>query len=191
MNLHINVIRGCCVLGYFQQRGWEDVKHAKPLCIYANRAPSSNLNINLAEINLFTSSLLRGQRVFLHMHTNCMCKRLLRYQAYIHAVRLGEIWDQWVRTGTCEIVDSQWFCRLIMCSRDTANTAVISECEACGQAEHTISVQMQTSDSEAYAKEVTQSQITRAYHMCCKNIYGCEWTNPFLLEIIRTLHKGL
>lgn len=36
MNLHINVIRGCCVLGYFQQRGWEDVKHAKPLCRYAN-----------------------------------------------------------------------------------------------------------------------------------------------------------
>lgn len=41
MNLHINVIRGCCEHGYFQQRGWEDVKHAKPLCMYANWAPFS------------------------------------------------------------------------------------------------------------------------------------------------------
>lgn len=48
--------------GYFQQRGWEDVKHAKPLCIYANWAPFSNLNMNLAEMNLFTSSLLRGPK---------------------------------------------------------------------------------------------------------------------------------
>lgn len=71
MNLHINVIRGCCVHGYFQQRGWEDVKHAKPLCIYANWAPFSNLNMNLAEMNLFTSSLLRDPTVFLHVHTSC------------------------------------------------------------------------------------------------------------------------
>lgn len=99
MNLHINVIRGCCVLGYFQQRGWEDVKHAKPLCIYANRAPFSNLNMNLAEMNLFTRSLPRNQRVSLHMQTSCTA-------AYISHVRLccavgwdlrivGAHWDMW------------------------------------------------------------------------------------------------
>lgn len=99
MNLHINVIRGCCVHGYFQQRGWEDVKHAKPLCIYANWAPFSNLNMNLAEMNLFTGSLLRNQSVFLHMHTNCTA-------AYISSIHLccaagwdqrfmGALWDMW------------------------------------------------------------------------------------------------
>lgn len=52
-----------------------------------------------------------------------------------------------------------------------------------------ISVQMQISDSEAYAKEFTLSQIIGAYHTCCKNIYGFELTNPSLLEIIQTLQK--
>lgn len=89
MNLHINVIRGCCVHGYFQQRGWEDVKHAKPLCIYANWAPFSNLNMNLAEMNLFTSSFFMGPKCLF-----CTCTQtalLLPYQGYIYAVQLGEI----------------------------------------------------------------------------------------------------
>lgn len=71
MNLHINVIRGCCVHGYFQQRGCEDVKHAKPLCIYANWASFPNVNMNLAEMNLFTSSHLRHPRVVLRMRKKC------------------------------------------------------------------------------------------------------------------------
>lgn len=57
--------------GYFQQRGCEDVKHAKPLCIYANWASFPNLNMNLAEMNLFTSSHLRHPRVVLHMRKKC------------------------------------------------------------------------------------------------------------------------
>lgn len=63
--------------GYFQQRGWEDVKHAKPLCIYANWAPFSNLNMNLAEMNLFTSSFFTKVS-FLHMHTNCTAASISR-----------------------------------------------------------------------------------------------------------------
>lgn len=78
-----------------------------------------------------------------------------------------------------------------MCSCDTANIVGISGREARRQAGHTISAQMQISDAEAFAKEVTLSQIIRAYHTRCKNIYGFEWTNPPLLEIIQTLQKGL
>lgn len=65
MNLHINVIRGSCTRGYFQQRGWEDVKHAKRLCIYMQiRILYCHLNVNLAEINLFINSL----NVLWHVH---------------------------------------------------------------------------------------------------------------------------
>lgn len=100
MNLHINVIRGCCVHGYFQQRGWEDVKHAKPLCIYANWAPFSNLNMNLAEMNLFTSSLLRCLFFFF---CTCTPTALLLTLSSIHLccaagwdLRLtGALWDMW------------------------------------------------------------------------------------------------
>lgn len=168
MNLHINVIRGCCVHGYFQQRGWEDVKHAKPFCIYANWAPFSNLNMNLAEMNLFTSSLLRDQSAFLHMHTNCTA-------AYMPSAHLCSC--SWVRSEIigCKLGHEKlWipsdFCCLIICSRDTANIAVISgnEKKARRQAEHRMSAQMQISDSEAYAKEVNLSQIITH----CKNIYG-------------------
>lgn len=48
---------------------------------------------------------------------------------------------------------------------------VVSDSIAQGKAKHTISVQMQISDSRAYAKEVPLSQIIRAYHTHCKNIY--------------------
>ena len=94
MNLHINVIRGCCVHGYFQQRGWEDVKHAKPLCIYANWAPFSNLNMNLSEMNLFTSSLFKV--------SFCTCTQtalLLTYQAFMPCswvrFEITALWDMW------------------------------------------------------------------------------------------------
>lgn len=144
MNLHINVIRGCFVLGYFQQRGWEDVKHAKPLCIYANRAPFSNLNMNLAEIKLFTSAPLRYQCVFFffaHAHKLHSCWHIKhtfmpcsRVRAEINGCTLGHVDEK-------KIVDSQRFCCLIMSSsRDTANIAVISGSKACMQVEHTISV---------------------------------------------------
>lgn len=62
------------------------------------------------------------------------------------------------------------FCCLITRSRDTANIAVISGSRALRQAEHTISVQMQISDSGSIAEEVTLSQIIRAYHTHCRNI---------------------
>ncbi len=102
MNLHINVIRGCCVHGYFQQRGWEDVKHAKPLCIYANWAPFSNLNMNLAEMNLFTGSLLRDQSVFFffwHVYANCtaacMSSMYLCCAPGWDLRFMGATWDMW------------------------------------------------------------------------------------------------
>lgn len=128
MNLHINVIRGGCVHGYFQQRGWEDVKHAKPLCIYANWAPFSSLNMNLAQVKLFSSSLVFCfvSLFFSHMHKKCTT-------ACLHIIA-------WLHPETCESVDSQWFCYLIMCSCDTANIAVMSGSAAGRRAEHMISV---------------------------------------------------
>lgn len=157
MNLHINVIRGCCVHGYFQQRGWEDVKHAKPLCIYANWAPFSNLNTNLAETNSFLTC---------EGGPKCLCAQA---HTAAHTSSGTSPPCSWVRSemngctlGHVKSQDSRWFCCLILRSRDTANIAVISGGGAGGRAQHTISVQMQISDSGASAKEVTLSQIIRA-----------------------------
>ena len=123
------------------------------------------------------------------MHTNCTAAHMAR----ISAVQLGEIGDKWVHAGTCENVDTRHFffsfCCLMMCSRDTANIA--RQPSSHRRAERTISAQMQISDSEAYAEEVTPSRFIRAYHAHCKDICGFALINPPLLEIIQTLQFTL
>lgn len=55
------------------------------------------------------------------------------------------------------------------------------------QASTAYRIAMQISDSEAYAKEVSVSQIPRAYHARYKTSYGLKLANPSPLEFIQTL----
>lgn len=81
MNLHINVIRGSCTRGYFQQEGLRGCQACKvSLHICKSGLLICHLNVNLTEINLFI------------LFTKClfgMCtyaELLLTYEAHISDV---------------------------------------------------------------------------------------------------------
>lgn len=124
MNLHINVIRGCCVLGYFQQRGWEDVKHAKPLCIYANWL---HFSIWIPTLLKWTCLPVLCLFFLLNQGPKWVCVGFFLSRPpgwtaaclHISSVRCG-INGLWMLSAS----DSRWFCSLILCSCDTANILV-------------------------------------------------------------------
>ena len=154
MNLHINVIRGGCVHGYFQQRGWEDVKHAKPLCIYANWAPFSYLNMNLAQMKLFTGSLVfcfvsLFCFFFSHRHIKCAAA-CLHIIARLHPGKREICGFPVILLFVPVFMWHSKYCSYVW--------------QRCWEASGAHDFCMQISDSEAYAKEVTESKIRRGLH---------------------------
>lgn len=59
-----------------------------------------------------------------------------------------------------------------MCAYDTASIVVIQCSKSQRRAEHKVSVLMQISDFEVFAKGVTLSWVMRTYGTCCKNMQG-------------------
>lgn len=89
MNLHINVIRGSCMRGYFQQEGLRGCQACKvSLHVCKSGLLLCHLNVDLTEMNLF----IRLTKCLRHVHELLLL--LLTYKAHVYDVRfMGANWE--------------------------------------------------------------------------------------------------
>lgn len=167
-------------------RGAERMSSMQSLSAYMLiAAPFSNLNMNLAEMNFFTSSLFfffsfctRTQTALLltsSIHLSCAAGWDLRWT--------GALWDM----RNCGFPMILLFDSVLSWHSKYSSYFRQRSSEASGGA------YVFCTDANARFWSLCQRgyPVTRAYHTRCKKIYGFKLTNPPLLEIIQSLQKGL
>lgn len=166
--------QGMLCPGYFQRRGWEDVKHAKPLCIYANWLHFSIWTPTLLKWTCLPVPSLCMPTFFFFVFKNKTQKEKMRTERCHFSWRAARLltflctclvscginrekggWGVWLLLRMSNL-DSRWFCDVIPCVLVTQQNTLWWVLQPGSRVNR---IAMQISDCKAYAKEVSMSQI--------------------------------